>query len=513
MQTLRVLIVLALLLAVLGSVTPMAEADQGSANEGESSLAISDLTEASDSGISLQAPQAMASQQNTGGDVLAVEYVAGESSLPVPDNGVGFDLTLPAGSSAMYPADLQPISVVQIYSSQIAGAQESATPTKVEIAVEHVLDSVSQDQWRAMRDYFNAMFGSTIVKSQGTVVAGQPAVFREIAAEDALLWETEVWVGHTAYIIAGKHSPEMEALYQAVLAGLSFTGSELLPVNELAPLDVLAAGQTPLTAELKGPDAQPNLKFPFDGTKTITCAYYADNSACHSLTKIALDFNLNYEAVRAAHSGTLSRPSYHSDYGNWIRLTDRTDPAYVSVYAHLASFMGSTGNVNQGDYIARSGNTGNSTGAHLHFELQKNGARVKPEPMCGQTGFRRYQTKADCWPSSEVFASGASSLISITTQSVNLRVCASNLPGRTVYVSLWRNAAAGYPARGWLASKVASSTCVQFNDLDGAGNTFAGTTYYTNAALRTIPADLASQQKTSCYSATGRRLMCDSVRR
>lgn len=82
-----------------------------------------------------------------------------------------------------------------------------------------------------------------------------------------------------------------------------------------------------------------------------------------------------------------------------------------------------------------------------------------------------------------------------------------------MFVSLWRNAAADYPARGWLALQVAPRTCVQSNDLDGAGNTFAGVTYYTNVALRAVPADLASQQKTGCYSATGRKLMCDTTRR
>jgi murein DD-endopeptidase MepM/ murein hydrolase activator NlpD len=50
-----------------------------------------------------------------------------------------------------------------------------------------------------------------------------------------------------------------------------------------------------------------------------------------------------------------------------------------SRYAHLGSFKGSEGDtVNQGQIIATTGNSGNTTGAHLHYGLRKNGRFVDP---------------------------------------------------------------------------------------------------------------------------------------
>ncbi|MGH2521307.1 MAG: peptidoglycan DD-metalloendopeptidase family protein [Anaerolineales bacterium] len=64
-------------------------------------------------------------------------------------------------------------------------------------------------------------------------------------------------------------------------------------------------------------------------------------------------------------------------YGNLIVIDHGN--GWQSVYAHLSQWNVSCGqSVFQGNLIGLSGNTGRSSGAHLHFELRYNGAYVNP---------------------------------------------------------------------------------------------------------------------------------------
>ena len=81
--------------------------------------------------------------------------------------------------------------------------------------------------------------------------------------------------------------------------------------------------------------------------------------------------------VVAAAGGVVQFAGFHPQYGNMIDIDHGND--LVTRYAHLSKVMVKEGDVLQrGRRIADSGNTGRSTGPHLHFEVRFRGAPQNP---------------------------------------------------------------------------------------------------------------------------------------
>jgi murein DD-endopeptidase MepM/ murein hydrolase activator NlpD len=81
--------------------------------------------------------------------------------------------------------------------------------------------------------------------------------------------------------------------------------------------------------------------------------------------------------IRAADSGRVAIAGGMGGYGNYTCI--QHGASLSTCYAHQSSIGVSVGgNVSQGQVIGRSGNTGNSTGPHLHFEVRVNGSPVDP---------------------------------------------------------------------------------------------------------------------------------------
>lgn len=81
--------------------------------------------------------------------------------------------------------------------------------------------------------------------------------------------------------------------------------------------------------------------------------------------------------IRAAQSGKVVLAGWTGGYGNYTCI--QHGGALSTCYAHQVRYGTSVGaNVSQGQVIGYVGNTGNSTGAHLHFETRINGNPVDP---------------------------------------------------------------------------------------------------------------------------------------
>jgi murein DD-endopeptidase MepM/ murein hydrolase activator NlpD len=84
--------------------------------------------------------------------------------------------------------------------------------------------------------------------------------------------------------------------------------------------------------------------------------------------------------VRAAGGGTVHQQGEDPEYGLFV-LLDHPDE-YQTMYGHLSRILVQPGaSVAPGQVIGLSGNTGRSTGPHLHFEVRQKGVSLDPRTM------------------------------------------------------------------------------------------------------------------------------------
>jgi murein DD-endopeptidase MepM/ murein hydrolase activator NlpD len=81
--------------------------------------------------------------------------------------------------------------------------------------------------------------------------------------------------------------------------------------------------------------------------------------------------------VFATRDGTVTAAGWSPSFGYYIRL--EFNGGYTAFYAHLERILVPVREiVTQGQVIAYSGNTGRSTGPHLHYSLFRDGQHVNP---------------------------------------------------------------------------------------------------------------------------------------
>ncbi len=120
------------------------------------------------------------------------------------------------------------------------------------------------------------------------------------------------------------------------------------------------------------------MRKPFDGEFPVTQRFgeKITDPAGHTGIDYALYLGT---PVLAAMTGKVSRAAnIATGYGSHIVLDH--DGGVQTVYAHLSRMNVSLGEtVREGQLIGYSGNTGNTTGPHLHFEVRRCGKAVDPE--------------------------------------------------------------------------------------------------------------------------------------
>lgn len=117
-------------------------------------------------------------------------------------------------------------------------------------------------------------------------------------------------------------------------------------------------------------------------SKNDISAYYAAQSkrlkAKSTVAHNGIDIKAKIgTAVVATADGIISKAALEGDWGNLIVITH--SDGYETWYAHLSGFNTSTNkNVKKGDIIGYVGNTGRSSGPHLHYEVKQHGKHQNP---------------------------------------------------------------------------------------------------------------------------------------
>jgi murein DD-endopeptidase MepM/ murein hydrolase activator NlpD len=117
---------------------------------------------------------------------------------------------------------------------------------------------------------------------------------------------------------------------------------------------------------------------PVSGGYHLTARFGDNSSRWGSGRHTGLDFACSVGTpVHAVADGIVTSAGFSGAYGNRIEVTHADGT--VTTYNHLSRIEVHSGSVKAGEVIGLVGVTGNTTGAHLHFEVMVGGSYVDPE--------------------------------------------------------------------------------------------------------------------------------------
>ena len=130
-----------------------------------------------------------------------------------------------------------------------------------------------------------------------------------------------------------------------------------------------------LTLEIVMKRSECDFSHPFRGNITSN---FGDRSARYHY---GIDIKLyKGDPVKSAFEGVIRISQYSKSYGNVVVV--RHNNGLETLYAHLSARKVKEGDhVEAGDVIGLGGNTGRSTGSHLHFECRFKGEPINPNDI------------------------------------------------------------------------------------------------------------------------------------
>jgi murein DD-endopeptidase MepM/ murein hydrolase activator NlpD len=217
-----------------------------------------------------------------------------------------------------------------------------------------------------MTDTIDVELGSALSRSSGLGLSDMliKAFDRRAAAQSPLRESTAPAVAPAA----PSPNPPVVSAAPGISAPASFvapaTGS--IPAPSADPGNPSAASVGPVLPEGRVSSAYGWRADPFSGLTRF-----------HSGTDVKMAYG---QEVRSAAEGRVAFVGEQAGYGLTVRIDHGN--GLETRYAHLSQSAVTVGDtVASGQVVARSGNSGRSTGPHLHFEVLEHGRAVAPETM------------------------------------------------------------------------------------------------------------------------------------
>lgn len=268
---------------------------------------------------------------------------------------VQFELSVPSELLTQLTPDRQPAAFAQIH---MDGGEEiidlfELVPSEYEPATKSVTALLPA---YAFTDQFRTDGTFEAVVTLGLVLAPEPTTTstqQTFAASQPQGSSQSLGMSRTSEAITASASTDQCPLAMINCPLVNFRGESICFVSGL-PLRVFSLN----------PVSHPITGTPKPHTGVDLLAYYMD--------------------VRAVADGSIEKAGIVGQYGQMITLRHCKGPATCAQsnpatnYAHLGAILVSPGQwVKQGQLIAVSGNTGGSTGPHLHFEYISQGGALK----------------------------------------------------------------------------------------------------------------------------------------
>ncbi len=154
---------------------------------------------------------------------------------------------------------------------------------------------------------------------------------------------------------------------------------KIIDENDLKNPDFVATNTVLFIPDAKPLNISTGFIWPAPG-RFVTCGYGWRRNPFNPRYRefhAGIDIRARYQWIRASKYGKITYTGWLGGYGKTVIIAH--PGGYKTLYAHLSRIIVRRGQyVKQGQTIAQSGNTGRSTGAHLHFEIIKHGRNINP---------------------------------------------------------------------------------------------------------------------------------------